>query len=545
MVVGKTDTVPARTFKTLDGYEQRSAADGKEHYTAIVMGAGLSGMAAAIQLKRRLGLEDVLVLEKDNDVGGTWSANRYPGAACDIPLTLYSFSFAPAYGVNPWASQADIIKYLHRVQRQFNLNNVVFRSAVESCTFSRSTGLWTVTVRDLETDRVRTRTCNILVSCLGGLAIPNDPPFDPKDFDGEVFHSAQWPKDLDLNGKRLVVVGNGCSAAQIIPEVIKTAGQVTQIARARQSFLRRPVTPDSWLMRWMTRWIPGFGFLLRAAMFFILEGMFKLSDIKHGVKARTTAVKGLKEYVRDSAPEKYWNDLEPNFDIAAKRRVFDTHYYKALHAPNMELVADDSVERVQGDKVFTRNGKVVEADVIALATGFKVRDYLFPVKVVNDKGVNLQDCLMANKVKTYQSTLVADFPNFFWVMGPNSATGHSSVLFTSEAQISLMSHLIRPVLSALRAQPPSQPLKPAPYVEVTQEAEDDFYDALRREMKKRVWEKDGGVSWYVDKDTGLCTALYPWSQVHFWRQCTYPRYSDFKWTNASRPWAWRSYLGFW
>jgi len=338
--------------------------------------------------------------------------------------------------------------------------------------------------------------------------------------------------------------------------------------------------------------------------------------------------------MHEKAPKKYWKDLEPDFDIAAKvrpscaslslslslgpqkltpihrtrlqRRVFDSGYYESLGAPNMELIADDTVTSVQGDKVMTKAGRTVRADVIVLATGFKVRDctssssslpsaptsvsadelslapppprsspssssltVLFPLKIVNDKGVSLQDRLNATGVKTYQSTLVSDFPNFFWIMGPNSATGHSSVLFTSEAQLNLVFHLVRPLLNQLRK---NHKGRPAPYVEVTTEAEDRLYGRLRAEMKKKIWEKDGGVvrpllsqsvascppadpspspsssprpqSWYVDQKTGLCTTLYPYSQVHFWRSCTYPRYGDFKWTKASPPATWRSYLGY-
>ncbi|GAA5938055.1 hypothetical protein JCM3775_005325 [Rhodotorula graminis] len=522
-------------------FKQSSAPDAKSHYTAIVMGAGLSGMASAIQLKRKLGLEDVLVYEKTSDVGGTWNVNRYPGAACDIPFTFYSFSFYPAYHAkSDWAGQADILDYLHEVQDKFNLRNIVFRTAVETATFSRDDGLWHLTVRDDETGEVRKRTCNILLSCLGGLTIPNDPPFDPKDFNGEVFHSARWRQDVDIKDKDVVVVGNGCSAAQIVPEIVKECHSVTQIARSRQTFFKRIPTPDGPFVRFLMRWLPGFGFLLRCATFFIIETLFRIMDLKKGAKDRRNAVKELREYMHEKAPKKYWKDLEPDFDIAAKRRVFDSGYYESLGAPNMELIADDTVTSVKGDKVMTKAGRTVRADVIVLATGFKVRDFLFPLKIVNDKGVSLQDRLNATGVKTYQSTLVSEFPNFFWIMGPNSATGHSSVLFTSEAQLNLVFHLVRPLLKQLRKNPKG---RPAPYVEVTSEAEDRVYARLRAEMKKKIWEKDGGVSWYVDQKTGLCTTLYPWSQVHFWRSCTFPRFGDFKWTKAGPPASWRSYLG--
>ncbi|BGP42595.1 hypothetical protein JCM10449v2_006607 [Rhodotorula kratochvilovae] len=474
--------------------------------------------------------------------GTTWNVNRYPGAACDIPFTFYSFSFYPAYHArDEWAGQKDILKYLHTVQDKFNLRNIVFRTSVETAKFSRDDGLWHLTVRDEQTGEVRNRTCNILLSCLGGLTVPNDPPFKPEDFSGDVFHSARWRQDVSLKGKDVVVVGNGCSAAQIVPEIIKDAASVTQIARSRQTFFRRIPVPDHPILRFFMRWLPGVGLLIRTVMFFVIEGLFRITDLRRGEKDRQKAVQHLREYMQEKAPKKYWKDLEPDFDVAAKRRVFDTGYYDSLNAPNMELIADDTVTSVQGDKVFTKAGRTVRADVIVLATGFKVRDFLFPLKVNNDKGVSLQDHLQQTNVKTYQSTLIADFPNFFWIMGPNSATGHSSVLFTSEAQLNLTFHLIHPVLNALKAGAGSK--KPAPYVEVKSEAEDAYYWRLRKEMKNKVWEKDGGVSWYVDQKTGLCTTLYPWSQVHFWRSCTFPRFGDFKWTGTSAPAAWRSWLG--
>ncbi|GAA5891609.1 hypothetical protein JCM6882_004530 [Rhodosporidiobolus microsporus] len=540
------NTVETAVWSTQDGYQQHSAPDTKEHYTAIVMGAGLSGMATAIQLRRKLGLADVLVYEKTNDVGGTWSVNRYPGAACDIPLTFYSFSFDPAYDVpTQWASQSHILDYLHQVQRRQHLNNICFRQQVEVARFSRSTGLWTLEVRDLTTNTTRTRTCNILISCLGGLAIPNDPPFPVGDFHGPVFHSAEWPQDLDLTGKDVVLVGNGCSAAQIVPELAKTAKSITQVARSRQTVFPRIKIPDSPATRFLLRYLPGFGYFLRCFMFWVIESMFWISDIKRGAKKRLAMTLMLRKYIESEAPRKYWDVLYPDFDVAAKRRIFDTGYLESLNRGNVDLIGDDSVVSAKGNEVFTKKGKVVKADAIALATGFKVRDYLFPLKVYNEKGENLQERLMKNGIKTYQSTLIAEYPNFFWVMGPNSATGHSSVLFTSEAQLNLVFHLIHPILNKLRASSPSSPsaTEPAPYVEVTTRAEELYWKALREKMKEKVWEQNGGVSWYVDKATGLCTTLYPWPQTHFWRRCTFPTFSDFRWTGVDAPGGWRSWLG--
>lgn len=148
------------------------------------------------------------------------------------------------------------------------------------------------------------------------------------------------------------------------------------------------------------------------------------------------------------------------------------------------------------------------------------------MKIFNGEGVNLQDRLRKNNVSTYLGTCVSDFPNFFWLMGPNTATGHSSVIFTSECQITLTLALIKPILR--RISRVELPPVPAPSVEVKVQAEKRYQEQVRRQMKKKVWEKDGGVSWYVDPDTGLCTTLYPWSQVSFWWSTLWPVERDFK-----------------
>ncbi|GAA5884870.1 hypothetical protein JCM3774_002118 [Rhodotorula dairenensis] len=505
-----------------------SARDDREHYTCVVMGAGLSGMATAIQLKRKFGLKDVLVYEKTDDVGGTWNVNLYPGAASDIPITFYSFSFYPAYRVkSDWASQSLIKEYLHDVRDKFQLNNVVYRTVVEEARFSRDDGLWHLRVKDLATGQTRTRTCNLLFACLGGLTVPQDPPFDPSPFKGDIFHTAQWPKEYDLSGKDVVVVGNGCSAAQVVPSICHTAKSVTQVARSRQAYIPRPPLPDGSFIRFLVRYIWGIGWLLRSAMFFLME------------QGRVSSIK-------TSAPERYWSVLEPDHEVSAKRRVYDMGYIRSLNEPNVELVPDDAVVRAKGNTVYTRRGRELQADVVVLATGFKVRDYMFPLKVINGEGESLQDRMDQTGSKVFQGTVVSSFPNFFWLMGPNTTTGHSSVVFTSECQLSLAFHMIRPVLDALASassSAPSASKKPAPYVEVNRAAEDARYAELRKEMRNKTWETNHGVSWYTDKQSGLCTALYPWSQVHFWRRCTFPSYSDFKWSHCARGSVWRSWLG--
>ncbi|KAK4047415.1 hypothetical protein OIV83_005462 [Microbotryomycetes sp. JL201] len=507
--------------------QQVGARDDKEHYGVIILGAGVSGLAANIQLQQKLGFGDIF--EKSSEIGGTWNHNRYPGAACDIPLSFYSFSFAPPYNISTqWAGQAQILRYLHEVQDRFKIYNIVFNTLVTEASFSRDSGLWTVKVKNLGTGEERVRTCNVLVSAVGGLANPNLPPFDPSLFDGPVFHSAEWDQSVSLKDKRVVIVGNGCSAAQIVPEIQNEVAKVTQIARSRQAILRRPDLPDGPWINFCRNYVPGFDFVFRAMLFLLFEMSFKISDLVRGKSMRDSVLADTEKYMRETAPKKYWNDLQPDFDIAAKRRIFDSGYYKALNNPKVELIQDDYVVSAKGHEVITKGGKRVPADIVVLCTGFRTQEFLFPLKISAD-GTSLQQRLKDTNVANFRGTMVAGFPNFFWMMGPNTATGHSSVIFTTECQITMMLKLVKPILTKISK---VELQLPAPTVDVKPEAQRQFNDAVRAEMKNKVWEKNGGISWYVDQKTGLCTMLYPWSQIHFWWHTSWGmRLKDFVYSN--------------
>lgn len=156
-----------------------------------------------------------------------------------------------------WAAQPHILNYMHSVQRKFDVNNIAFHHLVSEARHSRETGLWTLKVKNIKTGEEKTRTCNVLISALGGLANPNLPPFNPEDFNGKVFHSAEWDQSVSLKGKDVIVVGNGCSAAQIVPEIVDEVKSLTQIARSKQSVIRRPLAPDSAAVHFCKKYIPG------------------------------------------------------------------------------------------------------------------------------------------------------------------------------------------------------------------------------------------------------------------------------------------------
>ncbi|KAK4700697.1 hypothetical protein P7C70_g5544, partial [Phenoliferia sp. Uapishka_3] len=448
----------------------------------------------------------------------------------DIPVGLYSFSFAQKSWGTHWPGQKAILEYIHEVVEQFNLRNIVLRTEVREASYAD--GIWTVRIRNLDTGVEAVKTCNIFITCAGGLREPSIPSFAASKnsgFDGAVFHSAQWDHKVDYKGKHVVLVGNGCSGAQIVPNMINDVASLTQVARSRQSYLPPPPLPSSWLWFWCARWIPGHA----------KEGASEVS-----VRAVHDRMPLPRKLIPRHIVQPASDALVPDFDIAAKRRVFDSGYLASMHNPKFNLIQDDAVVSLKGRTVTTAKGIEIEADIVVLSTGFKVQEYLFPLRVINQSGVELVKQLKETNAKMYRGTVASNFPNMFIIMGPNTATGHSSVIFTSEAQIIMTLKLIAPILKKLKTgeKLPS----PAPSVEVTERAENEYYKELRVQMKDRVWEKDGGVvrlmpstysnaiersspsqSWYVDQKTRLCTALYPWSQNHFWYHATWPDRTHF------------------
>jgi len=212
----------------------------------------------------------------------------------------------------------------------------------------------------------------------------------------------------------------------------------------------------------------------------------------------------------------------PDFEVGAKRRIFDPGYIKAMSNPKFRLIQDDSCVHLKGNVVVTKKGEEVPADVVVLCTGFKAQAFLYPLMIYNDAGESLVDRFNSTYAKSYRGTFASGFPNFAFLMGPNTTTGHSSVIFTSECQVTLILKVIAPVLANE---------KKHASISVTREAEDEYFAKVRSTMKNRIWEKEP-VGWYV-QDEGKCTTLYPWSQVNFWWNTLWPVKSHYKTINCA------------
>ncbi|KAI9372932.1 hypothetical protein BJX61DRAFT_410726 [Aspergillus egyptiacus] len=513
----------------------------------LIIGAGFSGVGFAIRLQQKFPRVNYEIYDKAEKLGGTWWFNTYPGCACDVPSHLYSYSFA----LNPdwsaqFAPQAEIESYCRSVAEKHDIpRHITFRSTVQSATFDEASQTWVVSILDQQTGQVYKRRTRVLISAVGLLSEPNDCHIPGREeYTGRVFHSARWDHGFEWEGKDVVVVGNGCSATQFVPVLSANPGaarKVTQFIRQPHWLEERPNPRYSATVRWIFRNVPFVMRCFRAAIFFYLESYFTTFDRIAGKKIRESRTKKQTAYIRRAAPERYHDVLVPKMELGCKRRVMDTDYLACLHRENMELVPDDPIESFTATGVQTKSGRDIHADAVVLATGFKATQPLFPMEIVGEKGVSLTEHWQnstSHAPQAYYGSCVSGFPNFFMLIGPNTATGHTSVIFTAECQIEFTLKVLQPVLANLHAQP-SLLSRLNPFsrslpdtVAVTAEAEEKESRWIDEASSKFVWTS-GCASWYLHP-SGRNSTLYPDSQLRFWLRSVFvPISRDFVYRSCS------------
>ncbi|KAF8591629.1 FAD/NAD(P)-binding domain-containing protein [Ramaria rubella] len=487
----------------------------------LCIGFGLSGICLGVQLQRKFGFTDIHFYDRNPNPSGTWWANRYPGCACDIQAIFYSFSFEP----NPnWSrllpSNVEIRQYVDSVIEKYNLRSrVTLLTECESAEWDDSRQIWTVYLRNLETGEKHIHNCRLLFSGVGILVEPKEPDIPGKEtFEGPLFHTARWIDGVDLKDKNVVVLGNGCSASQMVPIITPLTKSLTQFIRTPHWLLERENTVYSPTMSWAYRNIPLLARLKRLKIFLDLEfDEYKLFlSNKIGIRKRRETEKESMEFIYKTAPKKYHDMLIPNYEIACKRRVFDADsaYLKSLHAPNLLLTKDPVLEILPHG---VRTGKkTYHADVVIMATGFKTNNGLGPLRIRGREGEWLNDrWKKQGGPGAYNSTAVHGFPNFMMIFGPNSATGYSSVLLAIENMVNYSLKIAEPIIQGR-----------ATAVEVKEHPEKAYLARLQAACAGKVW--DGACNnWYVTS-TGWNSTMYPWSQFYFWWRCEFPIRRD--WT---------------
>ncbi|KAF2192540.1 cyclohexanone 1,2-monooxygenase [Zopfia rhizophila CBS 207.26] len=524
----------------------------------IIIGAGMSGLGLAVQLIRQFNVHSFELVEKLDDVGGTWLANTYPGCGCDVASHFYSYSFA----LNPdwsrkYSMQPEIQRYFRSVAEQYKIiPHIRFHSTVEKAEWDDQSATWKVTVLDQRTKERSAKLCKILISAVGALSVPKKCEIPGVErFQGPVFHSAQWDHSFNWKEKDVVVLGNGCSATQFLPTMASgpdAARSITQFSQQAQYLSERENPYYSSTFKAVMRYVPFAMRLYRTSLYWQMERDFPGFDIEGGRAIRADLKKENEAYVKRVAPRKYWDALIPKAEIGCKRKVLDTEYLASLHRHNVELIPNDPVMEIVERGVRTQSGRNIHADAIVLAIGFATQQMLFPMEIVGRRGLSLNrywDSTSRSVAQAYFGTCVPDFPNFFIMMGPNTVTGHLSVIYTVECQINFTLRLIAPIIKTLpsyRSRSLLPPFfRPSPgAVEVKRDAARTDSLWTQREAKKLVWSS-GCINWAIDAKTGMNNMMYPDWQYWYWFRSVFFKKQDFvyrddktgKEINVFRSWA--------
>lgn len=462
------------------------------------MGAGFAGLGMAIRLKEE-GIEDFVVCERDDDVGGTWWANTYPGCQCDIPSHLYSFSFAP----NPdWSrtypKQPELRDYLRRCAERFDvLDHVRLGCEVEAADWDEEAGVWRLQTAQGE---LAART---VVAAPGGLSEPSTPRLPGlESFGGTSFHTARWNHEHDLAGRRVAVIGTGASAIQVVPEIQPVVAHLDVFQRTPPWVVPHRDRPITDWERALYRRAPALQRAVRSGVYWMRELM--VPGLVHRPQMLRVLEAVARRHLAEQVPDPELRaKLTPDYTIGCKRILPSNHWYPALTRPNVDVVTE-GITDVRAEGIVTGDGALHEVDTIIWATGFYVTDIPIAHIVQGREGRKLAE-VWEGSPHAYRGTAVAGFPNLFFLVGPNVGLGHNSIVFMIEAQLNYVVEALR----TMRA-------RGAASIEVRPEAQEEYNAKLQSRMGRTVWNSGGCSSWYIDAK-GKNTTIWPDFTWRFWQ----------------------------
>ena len=473
----------------------------------VIIGAGMSGLLTAIEL-RRAGLEELVIYEKGDSVGGTWRENTYPGICCDVPSHFYSYSFE----LNPeWSHRfspgAEIHAYFEDVARRHDLlPSIRFGVEVTRCAFED--GRWQLDLADGSSD-----VADFVIAATGVLHHPAMPDIDGlDDFAGPAFHSARWDHDVELAGKRVGVIGTGSSAVQIVSAVVDEVDRLSLFQRTPQWItpIENPAYSDEERGRFHEDPSEIQAIRDESARAFVDGFANHVIDADSPMLAliHENCVANLEQNVHDPVLRE---KLRPDYRATCKRLVMSDGFYDAIQRPNAELVTD-GIERIEAAGVRTRDGRLHELDVLVLATGFRVDRFVRPMHVTGRDGVRLDDVWQGGP-RAYLSISVPEFPNFFMLQGPSSPVGNFSLIEVAELEVAYVLQLIEEVRSGRCHEIGAAP------------AAADRFEAERLEAARKTIWASGCHSWYIGAD-GVPMA-WPFTWDRFREEMSAPRLSDY------------------
>ncbi|MFD7010920.1 flavin-containing monooxygenase [Rhodococcus jostii] len=454
-----------------------------QHVHTLVVGAGFAGMGLAARILQTQPQADVLIIERGDDVGGTWRDNTYPGCACDVPTSLYSYSFAPsADWSHTFARQPEIHRYLKKVAADTGVRSrVVTDCELQEAHWDDDEAVWTV-----RTSR-GTVTADVVVAATGALSTPSVPDMPGLEtFGGTTFHSATWNHDHDLTGERVAVIGTGASAVQFVPEIAPVSEHLTVFQRTPAWVIPRLDRELSGSEKGLYRRLPLVQKAVRGTVYGFREAL-------GGVLAHATGLLPVFEMVAKAHLRRQVRDpelrrkLTPNFTIGCKRMLLSNDWLRTLDRPDVTLV-DAGLAGVTPDGVVDALGNEHKVDTIIFATGFTPTEPPVAHALRGANGRTLAEHWDGSP-SAYKGTTVAGFPNLFLMYGPNTNLGHSSIVYMLESQSAY-------IADALNVMHHSE----ITAFEVTEEAQRRYNTRIQSELQTTVWNKGGCSSWYYDSE---------------------------------------------
>jgi len=517
----------------LEGITRLEAAPDSNQLPVIIVGAGISGIVLGKMLLEQ-GIP-FLIFDKNSQVGGTWWENTYPGCGVDTPNHAYSFSFGPRY---PWrrffSPRADIQDYLEQTAAAANLYpHIQFNSQVEQARWDSDNACWQVTVRSPAGESVVRGFA--FVSAVGQLNLPALPTLQGMDdFERPIFHSSDWPTNLDLVGKRVAVVGTGASAMQIVPTIADTVAELTVYQRSPQWARPIPRFHDeiSESSQWLVEHVPFYAAWLRFTALWrygdgLLPFLRKDPDWPHpersmnrvNEKHRLELLAHIENTLGDR--EDLLQKCIPDYPPYGKRMLLDNGWFETLLKSNVELVTA-AIDHLDSEAIVGADGVRREFDVVVLATGFQVGKMAARLNITGRDGIRLEDEWADDNPSAYLGMSVAGFPNLFCMLGPGTGLGHGgSAIFQSEVQARYVVESVTGMLNSGDQ-----------YMEVKKEVQQDFVDRLDTEHAQMIWMHPGLQTYYRNAK-GRVFSLLPWRVVDYWHMARHVNRDHYRFSQSS------------
>jgi cation diffusion facilitator CzcD-associated flavoprotein CzcO len=491
----------------VEGSRPTSANADPRQVEVLIIGTGFSGLLAAIRLKQDR-IDDFVLLERSSDLGGTWRDNAYPGAEVDVPTGLYSISFVPYPFRKRYAPQSELLAYTRHIIDKFQLRkHARTNQAVTMLAWDEGRCVWNVEVASGERYVAR-----FVIDTSGVLANPKTPYIKGAEtFQGTSFHTAQWNHDAPHAGKRVGVIGSGCSAAQVVPAIAGQVARLTVFMGRAQWIIPRSDRTYGPLERYVTN-LPGIRHIKRFLIFGYHEVRFiafrrypftgAISRFIKNLYARNLR-KNLEKYIADDRLRRH---MMPDYELGCRRVIPTNRYLPALARHNVD-VDISGIEKITPTGIRTKDGKDIPLDIIVYATGFHAytdMDKALTFQVFGRDGRNL-NTEWGEEIASYKGITVSGYPNYFKVNGPNTGTGHSS-------QLSYMQTMVSYTVKAIRAVRRNEGIRA---IDARSDVQRDYVARVKEQLKSTVWQTGGCTAFYRKNMTGEVTSLSPESVIHF------------------------------